>query len=330
MNKENRHPSELVAMRTWLHRSIGGELYDAMWDRLQGLGVVKDYLNAKGTPEEEDARTELQVLAKDVLEEQRKLEIQVLQKHGKLEESPGGVSSEGSEGSKLPEKGPYLPAIQLPPREKRRADALLKVAMRLAAERPDVKRFRNERLGGQLLLYDDTYAFISPGLQDEIKDRELAQLAYQLERDYGWRRDDAAWFVVSGRPPRLRPLTADVSTHMFTQYGPNHCEITIHAAPWIPSEVVERAFIQVRDQLRGGSGPGTVGERRLEVLRFVEEQRAQHGRRPKFEELLQMWNKKQPHWAYDDYRALSKAYREAYREVVYPIYQRPNATPLET
>jgi hypothetical protein len=57
------------------------------------------------------------------------------------------------------------------------------------------------------------------------------------------------------------------------------------------------------------------------VLRFVEEQRAENGRRPNFEALLQMWNQKYPHWAYDDYRALSKAYREAYREVVYPNYQ---------
>jgi hypothetical protein len=59
------------------------------------------------------------------------------------------------------------------------------------------------------------------------------------------------------------------------------------------------------------------------------EQRAQHGHRPNFEELLQMWNQKYPHWAYDDYRALSKAYREAYREVVYPKYQMPGAAPLE-
>ena len=192
-----------------------------------------------------------------------------------------------------------------------------------------MKRFRAERLGGQLLLYDDTYAFISPGLHDEIRDGELAQLAYQLERDYGWRRNDAARFVVSGTPPRLRPLTADVSMHMSPQYGSSHCEITINVAPWVRPEVVERAFVKLRDQLRGSSGPGTVGERRLEVLRFVEEQRAQHRHRPNFEELLQMWNQKYPHWAYDDYRALSKAYREAYREVVYPKYQMPGATPLE-
>ena len=327
MNKEDRHPSELVTVRSWLEASVG-KLWETTWEELQD--PAKECLNAKGTWREKTARVDLRELAEEALERQRKYEQEALKRHGIWEESPGGVSSEGSESSKLPEKDPYLPAIQLPPREKRRADALLKVAMRLAAERPDVKRFRDERLGGQLLLYDDTYAFISPGVREEITDGELAKLAYRLERDYSWRRDDAAWFVVSGRPPRLRPLTADVSTHMFTQYGPNHCEITIHAAPWIPSEVVERAFIQVRDQLRGGSGPGTVGERRLEVLRFVEEQRAQHGRRPKFEELLQMWNKKQPHWAYDDYRALSKAYREAYREVVYPKYQGPNATPLET
>jgi hypothetical protein len=81
----------------------------------------------------------------------------------------------------------------------------------------------------------------------------------------------------------------------------------------------------MRDQVRGGSGPGAVGKQRLDVLRFVEEQRAEHGRRPNFEALLQIWNQEHPHWAYADYRALSKAYREAYQEVVYPKYQMPHA-----
>ena len=165
--------------------------------------------------------------------------------------------------------------------------------------------------------------FISPGLREEITDRELADLARRLERDYGWRRNDAAWFVLTNRPPRLRPLTADVSMRESMYYGPNHCKMTLYVAPWVPSEVVERTFVQIRDQVRGHSAPGTVGEKRLEVLRFVEEQRAKSGQRPTFEALLQKWNQEYPHWAYADYRALSKVYREAYQEVVYPNYQMP-------
>jgi len=87
-----------------------------------------------------------------------------------------------------------------------------------------------------------------------------------------------------------------------SKYGPSYCNITLHVAPWIPSEEVERAFVRARDEVRGGSGPGTVGKRRLDVLRFVEEH-AKRGRRPNFEELLQMWNGEHPHWPYTDYRA---------------------------
>jgi hypothetical protein len=165
--------------------------------------------------------------------------------------------------------------------------------------------------------------------REEITDRELANLARSLERDYGWRRDDAAWFVLTSRPPRLRPLTTRVSMHQGA-YGPSYCKITLHIAPWIPSEKVEKAFVQARDGVRGVSGPGTVGARRLEVLRFVEEEYAKQERRPTFEELLEMWNREHPRWPYTDYRALSKAYREACREVFYPRYQTPNATRPES
>jgi len=110
-----------------------------------------------------------------------------------------------------------------------------------------------------------------------------------------------------------------------SRYGPSYCKITLHVAPWVRSGEVEKAFVQARDQVRGGSGPGTVGEQRLGVLRFVEEERSKHGRRPNFETLLQMWNREHPHWAYSGYQALSKAYREAYQEVFRPRYQMPNA-----
>ena len=110
----------------------------------------------------------------------------------------------------------------------------------------------------------------------------------------------------------------------WSKYGPSHCEITLQVAPWIPSEEVEKAFVQAQDGVRGGSGPGTVGERRLEGLRIVEEEYAKQERRPTFEELLQMWNREHPRWPYADYRALSKAYREAYQEVFHPRYQTPS------
>lgn len=106
-------------------------------------------------------------------------------------------------------------------------------------------------------------------------------------------------------------------------YGPSYCELTLHAAPWVPAKEVKKAFERMRDQVRGGSGPGTVGLQRLELLRFVEE-RAKRGRPIGGPALLEMWKQKYPRWSYTDYRALLKAYRETRQEVIYPEYHGPD------
>ena len=314
MNEENRH-QDFIRVRHQLQGTLREKLHDATWARLRS--AVRDYLDGKDTWED------LRGLVEEALIFQREHARELREMWG-LSEKPGEVSSEGVEEAAKPKEFRRDIAIRLPERERRRTDVLLKIGMRQAAERPDVKRFRKERLGGRRLYYDEAEAYISPGWPEEIIDWELADLAWRLERDYGWRRDDAAWFVLTSRPPRLRPLTADVFMHE-SVYGPSYCKITLHVAPWIPSEEVEKTFVRMRDQVRGGSGPGAVGQQRLEVLRFVEEQRTEHGRRPNFEALLQIWNQEHPHWVYADYRALSKAYREAYQEVVCPKYQSPGA-----
>jgi hypothetical protein len=315
MDEENRHRS-LIRVRRQLEGTLRGEIHDATWVRLRD--AAQEHLDDPDYLAWEDLRK----LAEEALNNQREHEREVLEKHG-LTREPKEDVSRNDLGSSKPEHFEPIFTTKLPERERRRADVLLKIGMRKAAERPDVKRFRDERLGGQRILFDEAEAFVSPGWPEEIRDWELADLARRLERDYGWRRNDAACFVLNGAAPRLRPLTTRVTMHQ-GKYDPTYCEITLQVAPWIPSGEVEKAFVQTRDGVRGGSGPGTVGERRLEVLRFVEEH-AKRGRRPSFEELRQMWNQEHPHWTYDGYRALSKAYREAYQEVVHPRYQAPNA-----
>jgi hypothetical protein len=259
-------------------------------------------------------------LAEEQLEFQLALEREVLEERGLTGEPKEDASKVGLGRSK-PERFEPIFTTKLPERERLRADMLLKIGMRKAAQGPDVKRFRHERLGSERVHFDEAEAFISPGLSEDITDQELADLARRLERDYGWRRNEAAWFVLNGAAPRLRPLTTRVSMRQ-GKYAPSSCEITLQVAPWIPPEEVEKAFVQARDAVRGG--PGTVGKRRLEVLRFVEEEYAKRERQPTFEELLPAWNQEHPHWPYTDYRALSKAYREARKEVVYPEYHLPS------
>ena len=309
MIEQNRH-QDVIRVRTWLESTLG-KFRETTWRKILAGGYVQEYLDDDETWD----WNALKGLAQDELKYQRDLELAVLGLPGKS----GEVSSEGAGDVAKPQHSETVFTTKLAERERKRADVLLNISMRQAAEHPNVKRFRDERLGGQRLLYDEAEAFISPGLSEEIIDWELADLARRLERDYGWRQNEAAWFVLNGEAPRLRPLTTRASIHR-SKHGPSSCEITLQVAPWIPSEDVEKAFTQMRDQVRRSSGPGTVGERRLEVLRFVEEEHEKRGRRSNFEELLQMWNREHPRWAYADYRALSKAYREAYQEVVHPEY----------
>ena len=316
MIEQNRHQDE-ITVRRQLERFFKDEFWETTWSDFTAGDYVSDYLDGRPDMDLQELRSN----AEEALKRQHRYEREALQRHGMLEESEDADSRGAADRPRRPSFRSGF-AIKLAERTRMRADALLKISMRQAAEHPDVKRFRNERLGGQLLYYDETEAYISPGMGQEITDWELADLVRRLEHEYGWRRDDAASFVLTGSAPRLRPLTVGASVHQISKYGPSYCKITLHVAPWVPPEEVKRAFTQMRDQVRRGSGPGTVSKQRLEVLRFVEEetQRAQHGRRPSFEVLLKTWNHKYPHWAYAKYNALSKAHREAYQEVVYPKY----------
>jgi hypothetical protein len=118
---------------------------------------------------------DLVALAEEELDNQRQHEREVLERHGLTREPKEVASRIDPRGSK-PERFESTFPTKLPEREKRRTDVLLKVSMRQAAERPDVKRFRNERLRGQLLFYDEAEAYISPGMDEEITDRERADL----------------------------------------------------------------------------------------------------------------------------------------------------------
>src|SRR5215211_793798 len=320
MVEQNRHVNE-IAVRHQLEGSLKVEFDETYWDVFVADGYVEDYLVGRDGMDWEV----LKGFAKTVLERQHKHTLEVLQKHGMLEEVEDLDSGGGGDTPGLPSirSGKVVPsfAVKLTERERKRGDVLLEISMRKAAERPDVKRFRDERLGGQRILYDEAEAFVSPGgLSEEITDRELADLARRLERDYGWHRNGAAWFVLNGARPRLQPLITRASANR-TKHGLSNCKITIQVAPWIPSEEVKKAFLQARDYVRRGSGPGTVGERQLEVLRFVEEQHDKDGRRPSFETLLKKWNQEYPYWKYEDYRTFSKTYRRACKEVVYPDYR---------
>lgn len=263
---------------------------------------------------------DLKGLAEENLKYQRELERELRGESGLSGEDASSETEEAANSTTKRDSGVF--AVALPEREQKRATVLLAIQMRRAGEHPDVRDFRDARLGGGLLSVNDAEAYFQPGPKGSISDDKLADLARRLGTYYNWHQDDAAWFVLTGEAPTLHPLAVDFYTHT-SVYGPGYGEITLHVEPWIPADEVKKAFLNARDRLRSGAGPGTVSVQRLEVLRFVEEEVAKRGHRSPFPKMFEMWNKRYPGWSYADYTAFSKAYREARQEVLYPKYDVP-------
>lgn len=304
-------------MRRLLEGSLRGRFAEETWNKMLRDGVVRDHLNGVEGWDLED----LKQYAKEALESQRRLERELREKWGMSEEPKDEASGDDSDDSKTESVRPVFD-IELPEREQRRAAVLLEIQMRQAAEYPGVESFRRERLGGRLLPASEAETYFTPHPGEAISDGELADLGQRLKECYGWHRDEAAWFVLTGELPTARPLGVSFFRSQ-SWYGPSYGEITLRAAPWVPAKEVKKAFERMRDQVRDGLGPGTVGLHRLELLRFVEEEHAVRGGRIGGPTLLEMWNQEYPHWSYGDYRALLKAYREARQEVIYPKYHSP-------
>lgn len=312
MRAKNGH-FDYSDVRRRLEGSLKSKFKEATWKRMLESGMVRDFVD--GNEDWEDLRG----YADEAMNYQRELAQELLPELEEAEKEAAGLGYAG--GGEAGSRCQATFTIELPRREQKRASVLLEIQMRQAASQPDVERFRNERLGGRLLCAEEAETYCSPGVR-RTTDEELAELGQRLGRYYGWNENDAAWFVLTGEAPTLHPLAASFFMNK-SIYGPSYCELTLRVAPWVPAEEVKRTFLRMREQVRDGSGPGTVGEQRLEVLRFVEEERAKLGQWPGSEILLQTWNQEHPHWSYPDYRSFLKAYREAHREVLYPEYHTP-------
>lgn len=94
---------------------------------------------------------------------------------------------------------------------------------------------------------------------------QLRKLASKLAERYPWETADAAWFVLTGEPPWVPPLTA-------TSSGPdlakNHGTITIRAAHWVSEEAVSDLYLKMKSRMHPTH---TTSQRRLTLFRFVTE-----------------------------------------------------------
>jgi hypothetical protein len=155
---------------------------------------------------------------------------------------------------------------------------------------------------------------------------QLRKVTSKLTERYPWDTPATAWFVLTGEPPWVPPLTA-------TSSGPdlakNHGTITIRAAHWVPEEAVRRLYLRMKV---GMNPTPTASPRRLALFRFVTERSSginefdhNEGERvtglniPPWRHLQSKWNQQYPpshKWHYSDVRNFRRDFTEASKLLV--------------
>ena len=151
--------------------------------------------------------------------------------------------------------------------------------------------------------------------------RNLHDLATKLSRSYPWDVPTAAWLVLTGEPPQVAPVTAEIRE---LDYTLNQGTITITAAKWVPAEVIGRLYAQLKADLEPTPTPS---DRRLEVFRFVVERSSgiteldaeeavltTRFNIPPWRSLLSQWNELHPpddKWHYKGVQNFHRDFKEA-------------------
>jgi hypothetical protein len=150
--------------------------------------------------------------------------------------------------------------------------------------------------------------------------RKLYTLAVELSRRYPWEVPAAAWFVLTGEPPWVPPVTAQVRE---LDYALNQGTITITAAKWVPAEVVGRFYSELKAGLESTPTPS---DRRLALFRFVVEQSSGINElnkgvltkglnTPPWRSLQSRWNEIHPpgdKWHYKSVQNFHRDFKEAF------------------
>jgi hypothetical protein len=146
---------------------------------------------------------------------------------------------------------------------------------------------------------------------------ELRRRSSRLARMYGWEEEDMVWLVLTGETPRLGALALKVR-----KTAGNLTTITLTAASWVSAETIEKNYQNVQRQVLV-KGNYALSLRSIAVLRFVEKNIRERGKRPPWRELLDHWNRERPEWRYQDYRGLRQTYYRTLDAVAYATVRLP-------
>lgn len=212
----------------------------------------------------------------------------------------------------LVESEPF--AVELTDAETERAQWLLEIQMRNAAEDPYVAGFRERYFPNGLLSHLEAEEFL------ELSDaREAAAAASHLKKLYDWHEGEAAWWVLTGAPPSVRP----VRVHYRASHSVNNPDlylITLEAPPWISVKTLAGAFAEMKRRVRAERKLPKA--RAIRVAKFIEAQMHEAGtNKPTFEDMRQQWNRENPGEKFSNYRDFWKIYdRLPVEQITHPPY----------
>jgi hypothetical protein len=218
--------------------------------------------------------------------------------YGKSSEDGIAGHSEGGAGAQA-SSGPF--AVRLQEVERERALLLTEAQVRAANTDQRVKEFRGRHLPDGLLSDEGAEAFL-----DSTEAHRLTSLATYLARYYGWHQEGAAWWVLTGEIPSVRPVRVSFRESQ-TLDAPSVYLINIEAPPWVSPATFQGAFVDMRRRMDAEGRPPEA--RSVRVVRFVDGLRnGPTGEKLTFEELCRRWNENHPDEAFAKSRTFEKAY----------------------
>lgn len=119
-----------------------------------------------------------------------------------------------------------------------------------------------------ILLYPGTRGHVSkvrvwPGsVLDDLRD-----IGDQLAKEYHWHEAQATWFVLTGKPPIIRPLYTSTTTRHGGKF--TDAIVNLEVLPWVSWRTVLRLYRQIQSGLRVRETRKQPDARAIEVFRLV-------------------------------------------------------------
>jgi hypothetical protein len=186
-----------------------------------------------------------------------------------------------------------------------RRTLLTEMPMEQAARNLEHRRAQLNEMKALILVDDLPRRVPHPFLLDH-PDREatLGDVTDYLHWRFPWFKEDAAWFVLAGDTPAVRPVTLTVEADL---------TFIIRVHPWTSRESVNAAYDAISTPWIGKVYPPT--DEALGLLEFVIEYTGEDGNHPTWEALREQWNAQFPTKQFATYSGMRRAYIRARKKL---------------